>query len=301
MSSLIDDARALLAQLPRPVRIATRGGSLECLVAGEGPPVLALHGGLGGYDQGALLARSAIGASGFKLVAPSRPGYLGTPLAAGPSPEEQADLFADLIDALGLPEVAVVAISGGGPGALQFALRHRSRCRALVLISACAARLSVRMPLRFYVMKLVAHSPTLSRLIGRTLRNPERAARRSIADRQMRASLLDNPEACALFMALGLSITDRLALRLPGTENDYHRFSTGDGYPLEQVAVPMLAMHGTADRVVAFSHAQGIADRVPGAQLVAFGGGEHVCLFTHREAVRAQVRRFLGMTPVEPG
>ncbi len=301
MSRVIAEARALLAHMPKPVLIATRRGSVECLVSGAGPAVLALHGGIGGYDQGALLAYSAIGPSGVKLVAPSRPGYLGTPLAAGPSPEEQADLFADLVDALGLSEVAVIAVSGGGPSALAFALRHRRRCRALVLISACTERLTVRMPLRFYMLKVLARWPKLLGLLGGVAGDPERAAGRSIADPQTRAALMNDPEAYALFMALSLSIPDRLALRLPGTDNDYRRFKASDGGVLEGIAVPVLAVHGTGDRIVAFSHGRAVADRVPGAELVAIEGGEHACLFTHRAIVKARVRQFLGLPPAESG
>jgi pimeloyl-ACP methyl ester carboxylesterase len=68
---------------------------------GEGPAVLALHGAMGGYDQGLILART-IGPPGYRFVSVSRPGYLGTPLCAGRTPEEQADLLAHLLDALGI-------------------------------------------------------------------------------------------------------------------------------------------------------------------------------------------------------
>ena len=58
-----------------PIEYQTSGGS--------GPILLFLHGTPGGYDQlGAL--------SGFRFIAPSRPGYLRTPLSVGRSPEEQA-------------------------------------------------------------------------------------------------------------------------------------------------------------------------------------------------------------------
>jgi hypothetical protein len=52
---------------------------------------------MGGCDQGLILART-IGETGYRFVALSRPGYLGTPLTAGRTPEEQADLYADLVD-----------------------------------------------------------------------------------------------------------------------------------------------------------------------------------------------------------
>ena len=96
--------------------------------------MLAVHGAMGGYDQGVILAR-AIGAPGYRHVAVSRPGYLGAPLTAGQTPEEQADCCAAILDALGIVAAAVMAVSGGGPCARQFTLRHRARCRGLVLVA----------------------------------------------------------------------------------------------------------------------------------------------------------------------
>src|SRR5215472_7409005 len=109
-------------------------GGLEYLRSGEGPAVLLLHGAMGGYDQSVRLGRAAIGETGFDGIAVSRPGYLGTPLSAGRKPEEQADLCARLLDRLGIEKAAVVAVSGGGQCALQFALRHPRLCRAVVMI-----------------------------------------------------------------------------------------------------------------------------------------------------------------------
>jgi pimeloyl-ACP methyl ester carboxylesterase len=295
--TILADARALLAHMPSPRAVETRGGRVECTVAGTGAAVLALHGGVGGRDQGLLLAMSAVG-DGVTMVAPSRPGYLGTPLAAGPSPGEQADLYADILDRLGIAGADVIAVSGGGPSAIEFALRHPGRCRHLVLISACSRRLGLELPLRFHVMKLMAHWPALARkLLGRAAGDPERAARRAIADPQARAALLADPRSCALFAALQLTIADRLAQRLAGTDNDNRRFHDTAGWPLERIAVPTLAIHGTADRVVAFDHAHGVATRVPAAELMTIEGGEHVCLFTHRAAIRARVRAFLALPP----
>jgi pimeloyl-ACP methyl ester carboxylesterase len=86
---------------------------------------------MGGYDQSLLLART-IGEAGYRYIAVSRPGYLGRPLRAGRTPEEQADLYADMLDALGIREAAVMAVSGRGPSAIHFALRHKERCWGLV-------------------------------------------------------------------------------------------------------------------------------------------------------------------------
>jgi len=122
------DARiASVCEKLRPISIRTSRGNVDAVCWGEGPAVLSLHGAMGGYDQGILLAKSAVSPR-HRFVAVSRPGYLGTPLAAGRTPEEQADVCAEVLDQLGIAETAVIAISGGGPAAVQFALRHAQRC-----------------------------------------------------------------------------------------------------------------------------------------------------------------------------
>ena len=65
--------------------------------------------------------------AGYRVLTPDRPGYLGTPIVNGGTPERQADLAAALLDTLGIDRVAVVGLSAGGPGAIQFAVRHADR------------------------------------------------------------------------------------------------------------------------------------------------------------------------------
>ncbi len=276
------------------VMLETRRGVVECAVWGEGPAVLLLHGAMGGYDQGVLLASAAAGTSECRFVAISRPGYLGTPLALGETPEAQADLCADVLDELSVSQAAVIAISGGGQCALQFALRHRDRCRGLVMISACSAQLNVRLPFKFHLLKLMARFPALvAPMRRRAAIHPDAAARRSIPDPALRARTLNDPEAGPLLLALQLSTMDQMAQRLPGTQNDIVYSRLPFSYPLEQISVPLLVVHGTADQAVPFAQAKGLADRVPGAELLAIEGGEHVSLFTHLHEIRTRVRHFL--------
>lgn len=285
------DGRTFIEPVPQMVR--TNRGNVEAAVWGEGPAVLALHGAMGGYDQGVLLART-VAYPEYRFIALSRPGYLGTPLSMGRTPQEQADLCAEALDALQLQQAAVIAISGGGPAALQFALRHPDRCRALVMISACSETLHVSLPLRWYAMKLMARIPFVTRAMRRNLeQDPESAAKRSIRDDALRWRMLEDPEVGPLFRALQLSVMDRMAQRLAGSENDIRQTRAEVRYPLESIAVPTLVVHGTSDAVVPFEQAESLACRVPGAELMGIEGGEHVSIFTHREVVRERVSRFL--------
>jgi pimeloyl-ACP methyl ester carboxylesterase len=90
-----------------------------------------------------------------------------------------------------------------------------------------------------------------------------------------------------------VGVFDKITLRLPGTDNDI-RITQTTAYPLEQIEVPVLVVHGTEDRLVPFTqHGRMLAERISGAQLLAVEGGEHMAIFTHRKEVRKRVTRFL--------
>ena len=276
-----------------PSLVATSRGSVQCLRVGEAPYIMALHGAMGGWDQSLLLTRT-IANDDYGVVAVSRPGYLGTALATARRAEDQADLYAALLDSLGIERVAVAAVSGGGPSAIHFALRHPKRCWALVLVSTAAAPVKERLPLAFHALRLLGRTKWFERSMRRRReRDPEAAARASIPDGALRARTLVDPETGPLFRALLASTADSVGDRLAGTVNDV-RVTRTLHYPLERVGVPTLVVHGTADPLVPFEqHGAVLAARIPGARLVAAGGGEHVAIFTHRHVVRPHVVAFL--------
>jgi pimeloyl-ACP methyl ester carboxylesterase len=279
---------------PEPALIGTSRGAVEYASAGSGPAVLCLHGAMGGYDQGLLLART-IGGPGYRYIGPSRPGYLGTPLSRGRSPEEQADLYASLLGALGVERCAVMAVSGGGPSAIHFALRHRDRCWGLVLVSTCADRLDAGPPLSFAIRKLLMRLPGVAPAARRkVLRDPESVARRSVTNGELFDRLRRDADAWGLLCELQASTTARMTERFRGTDNDV-RVSLTRSYPLEEIAVPTLVLHGSADPHVPFErNAALFARRIAGAKLVVLEGGEHAAIFTHRDEARAAVGVFLG-------
>jgi pimeloyl-ACP methyl ester carboxylesterase len=257
----------------------TRFGPIEYSVTGSGPAVLILHGSPGGYDMGIAFSQ-LIDSPHFTYIAVSRPGYLRTPLASGETPEEQADLYAALLDKLGIREATVIGVSGGGPSALQFALRYPDRCTKLVMISGVSQCYDE------YAIK-------------RSLPPVQRITRR-IYDRITSFEPL-------LYLALPLarlqpmrSGTDGLLrsvamydLRKVGYANDMAQFILISQYPLERITAPTLVVHGQADDEVPFDNAELLVKKVPNIKLLAVPGGGHLVFFTHSSLVMNILRDFL--------
>jgi len=119
-------ARSELVKLP--------AGEMEFALRGTGGPVLIFHSAPGGYDQAVALG-GFLEDAGFQILAPSRPGYLRTPLSTGPSPENQAEAAAQLLDHLEIPKVAIIGFGWGASAAIEFARFFSDRASALILVS----------------------------------------------------------------------------------------------------------------------------------------------------------------------
>lgn len=276
-----------------PKTAETALGVVEYVEMGDGPVVIAIHGAMGGYDQSVILAQT-IGDAGYRYIAMTRPGYLGTPMRSGQTPEQQGDLIGALLDKLSIAKAGVMAVSGGGPSAVQFGLRHSGRCAGLVLVSTCADKVDMPIPFSFKVMKYLARWPWfVHKFRKKAEKDLEAVAKRSIRDPEILARTVNDADTWPLFSTMLLSTFDRMGQRLEGTENDIEITRTAT-YPLENLDVPVLIVHGTQDPLVPFEvHAKMYEARVPHVELLAVDGGEHVAIFTHRNMVRAKVMAFM--------
>ena len=81
--------------------VATSCGPVEYAERGVGPAVLSLHGTGGGWDQGLSIARGLV-ERGYRVIAPSRYGYLRTPMPAYATPQREARLLACFLYAVGI-------------------------------------------------------------------------------------------------------------------------------------------------------------------------------------------------------
>lgn len=261
-------------------------GRVEYLIRGEGPTVLVFHGTPGGYDQGMLLG-SIFAEEEFAVVAPSRPGYLRTPLAAGQSPEQQADAMAALMQTMGISSVAVLASSSGAPAAVQFVLRHPEKVWALVLLSPVTTRFDATSPRtepgRMVLDKFEGDFGAWL-AVESAERDPQTILKRILeaeiegtsAQRDaLAAYVLNDIDQLEWFRSLIGTFVPTSA-RESGVRNDLQQIRTLVDLPFEQIGVPTLIVHGTADKLVPLSEAEAIAARIPGATLYPVEGAGHI-------------------------
>jgi len=268
-------------------------GEIEYAIAGEGTPMLRLHGSPGGYDQSIIAPRARPETfAGLRVIAPSRPGYLRTPLAAARTAAEQADLYAALLDHLGIKRVIVYGVSGGGPSALQFAVRHPNRTLGLILVVPNLVtnpeydnQMSTGSAFSLFVQDFGFWLPT--QMLN------ERVV--SIAmPKMMRGFNAQDPLHIALMREVGRGFIPA-SLRVAGRENDVAQYRTLgiESWPLETMSTPTLILHGNADANAPYKGSVRAAARIPNAELVTFDGGEHTIVLTRTHEINERIKRFV--------
>jgi pimeloyl-ACP methyl ester carboxylesterase len=257
--------------------------------------VVGVHGTPGGYDQMPALFPGFPSAA-FGLLTWSRPGYLRTPLAAGPDFEQQADLLATLLDTLGVGEVALFAHSGGGPTAVHFAARYPQRTWALILESAVTQR---RPWVRSRLLGSRAGNWVLNaaarfrpqKVFGALLR--AESGLDAERTRDVIARALRDPAREAVLRGW-LRCASPAAWRRNGLANDAARIEALESLPLQAVSAPTLIIHGLGDAEVPVHDAERAARLVRSAELVRVPDGLHLLPLADRASeLEATRERFL--------
>ena len=272
----------------------TTCGPLEYAVAGNGPPVLVVHGAGGGFDQGLEFGTPLI-QKGFRIIAMSRFGYLRTPLPENASAEAQADAHACLLDALGIERVAVVGGSAGAPSSVQFALRHPRRITALILLVPAlyvprpgnappvqtppgmqlVMETALRSDFMFWAMTKMARN-TAVRII---LATPPSVVEDAPTDEQERVQVV-------------LNHILPISQRRNGLLNEAIVIPSLQRYELERINVPTLAISCADDLFGTYDAARYTADQIAGARFVGFPTGGHLWV-GHQERVTDEIAAFL--------
>jgi pimeloyl-ACP methyl ester carboxylesterase len=267
--------------------VQTPCGPIEYATAGAGPPILVVHGAGGGHDQGMDVGRPLV-KLGFRVIAPSRFGYLGTPLPDNASAEAQADAHACLLDALGIERAAVMGVSAGAPSTLQFALRHPGRTAAMILMvpatyvprddgepsvkrpqwTAFLFDTALRSDFLFWCAIELADSTVSEAILGTPTKIVEEAS----------------PGEHARFHQTMLGILPVSPRRL-GLLNDSAITSTLQRYPLERIAAPTLLISAQDDLYGTYDGARYTAEQLPDARLIGYPAGGHLLVGHHADTL----------------
>lgn len=274
--------------------VNTPCGPIEYAVAGEGPPVLIIHGAGGGFDQGLDFGRPIL-EHGFKVIAPSRFGYLRTPLPADASPMAQADAHACLLEALKLDKLPVFGGSAGAPSAMQLCLRHPERCSAMILgvplaysdrpagtpppqppaFTEFLINFILRSDFVFWAISHLGRDTTIKTILA----TPPADVANASPDEQARvAQVLDHIEP--------------ISAREKGLRNDSAIAHSLPRYDLERFAVPTLVFSVEDDLFNTYPGARYTADHIRGARFVGYRSGGHLWV-GHQQELWAEVANFL--------
>jgi 2-hydroxy-6-oxonona-2,4-dienedioate hydrolase len=254
----------------------TRCGPIEYADRGAGAPVLVVHGAGGGFDQGLDIAED-LSRAGYRVIAPSRFGYLGTPLPGDASAEAQADAHACLLDALHVPAAVVMGVSAGGPSSLQFALRFPDRTRALVLLVPATYAPTHTVVRRASRPAMFAFDTVLRSdfLFWAGSKLAPRAYLRAILGTPPDLVAAAPPEEQARLQTAIDHILP-VSARRQGLLNDARVLSALPRYDLERITAPTLAISTEDDGYGTFAGARYTAEHIPGARFIGYPSGGHM-------------------------
>ena len=262
--------------------VPTGFGDVEFAERGGGDALLVSHGIFHGCDGGLTAVQDT--AVDRRVIVPSRFGYLGSTLPEGATAADQAEVFVELLDHLGLTRVDVMAISAGTSAAVQLALRHPDQVSHLVLSSgnfpgSSTAQAPPEWARVFYsdpamwLMKVAAR-PMFAQLMGVPDGFPRGAEDAAVMDRMLHSIFPIGP-------------------RVAGAVLDAYRTNPEiTGYPFEELQVPTLIVHAADDPLASYDAATKAAARIPGARLVSLDSGGRLQL-GQTPRVRNEIAAFL--------
>jgi pimeloyl-ACP methyl ester carboxylesterase len=269
------------------------GRALEVHEEGDpsGLPVIVHHGtpmsGLA-YEPHVALAHE----QGIRLIGFDRAGYGGSTRQPDRRIADCAADVADVADALGLERFATWGISGGGPHALA--------CAAL-----CDERLVATASLASVAPWGAAGLDWLDGMgeenhveFGKALAGEDEL--RPYLEHEAEAVRNADPEDLRRLMETLLGAEDRAVLTgrfaqymiacdvhalepgIDGWLDDDIAFTLPWGFELEQMATPVLLVHGDDDRFVPVSHGRWLAERIPGVEARIDPDDGHLTLLERR-------------------
>ena len=247
-------------------------GKMTYIDEGKGEVILSIHGIFGGFDQAYETCK--VFGEKYRILAPSRFGYLYSDIKGKGTPKEQAEAYLELINRKGIDKVFLLATSAGGTVAFRFALDYPERTKGLILFSSSLPYSEkpekypeYAGPPQFlcydYAMFLIC--PLFQSIMG--------------MDRSTIYGMIPIGER-KKGVAIDAAITNIDMAR------NY------DEYRIEDLKVPILILHSKDDKLASFESAKSVLHRFPRYQLVSFDKGGHL-MVGHEKEVKEAVISFI--------
>ncbi|WP_156688388.1 alpha/beta fold hydrolase [Mycobacterium sp. Marseille-P9652] len=254
----------------KPTTFDVDGRKVHAIAAGDGEPVLLLH----GYPQSASCWRHQIPAlaADHRVVAPDWPGFgRSEPPATPPTYDNEVDRLERLVRRLGWERFNLCAHDYGGFVGLGYAIRHPERVLRLALLNTRAH--GIFRP-SFYRFSAGQHRIATSPLLSAAARRLPLAGLHHVAlARYRRIGCFDTALEGEY---LGWMSTPR------GRRTYWEFFAhypvpavgwLGDG--LATLRCPVSVIWGDRDPYIPFATARELAGRIPGATLTRLDGADH--------------------------
>ncbi len=274
----------------RFARVKTRNGRMAIQEAGEGPPVVMLH-GLGGTKVSFLPTQAALGQT-HRTIAVDLPGFGDSTKPVG---AYDAKFFAKwvigLLDALEIDRAQVIGHSMGGRVAIELGMAHPDRVDDLVLMTPSLAWLRDKR----WTPYLRLLRPELAFL---------QPAPRVLVERFVRAAI---PGANGGWSAAGIDEFLRSYLTPRGRVAFYAAarniyLEEGDEFwsRLEAVEARSLFLWGRRDQLIPVGFQRHVRRALPAAEHVELDCG-HIPQFERPAQTHAAISRFLRGVPTHGG
>lgn len=277
----------------RDRRIETRSGRrVRVIEAGEGPPVVFLH---GSSTSSLSLLPVLERLEGVRAIAVDRPGFgLSEPVRV---PRERfrdaaVEFLDEVLDELGLQTSAFAGSSMGGTWAMWYALARPERMPRLVLLGSAPLLPGTRPP----VPLRVTAAPLVGDLLNRVVKPNRKLLLRLMASMGEEDTIVHYPELIESLVAAArdpiASAANLAELRAIISPLGFRPSARMDPDELRRLNVPTLLIWGDHDPVGAVEVARETARLMPRARLELLPAG-HVPYLGHPQRVAELLTMFI--------
>jgi pimeloyl-ACP methyl ester carboxylesterase len=296
-----DDVREVYERILADARVGHRsietrsGHSVHLIEAGEGEPLVVLHGGGTSSISQIPLLRYL---ERVRAINVDRPGFGLSDQVRVPRERYRAaavGFIDEVLDALELTSCALAGASGGGLWAIWYALARPERVRRLVLLTGVPLLPGTRFPAPLRVTV----APVIGDLLARMKPSPAMVVRFMSAMGE-KDTIVNHPGLIASLVAAGRDPTASAAALA-----EYRALATPLGFrasmrvrpdDLSRLTAPTLLIWGDHDPTGTVEAAQHITRLIPNARLEVLPAG-HVPWLGHPERVGKLLSRFV--SPVD--